>query len=134
MHRALVLSLFAVAALVVGAFAYARSGGGPGASAFALVDPNGGSPQLIAAHTRGIVGVTSPSPGDYCLAPAPGVDVVDTAAVASAEAFYSSDIGVATVRYQPGSPSCGVGQLEVKTFSTTTNSPSDEIAFTVNVP
>jgi hypothetical protein len=38
-------------------------------------------------------------PGDYCLTPAPGVDVTHTAAVASEEAFYSTAFGLATVRY-----------------------------------
>src|SRR5262249_50388891 len=62
------------------------------APAFALVDPNNGSPRLVAAHTRGFIAVSvGPfGPGDYCLTPAPGVDVTHTAAVASEEAFYSN--------------------------------------------
>src|SRR5262245_19143587 len=50
------------------------------ARAFAPVDPNGGSPRLVAAHTRGFVAVSvCPfGPGDYCLTPALRVDVVNT--------------------------------------------------------
>lgn len=104
------------------------------APAFALVDPNGGSPRLVGAHTRGFVGVTvGPfGPGDYCLTPAPGVDVVRTAAVASEEAFYSSVLGVPTVRYPTAGPACGANQLEVKTFDENVRL-SNQIAFTVIV-
>jgi hypothetical protein len=136
--RWFIASVIAVAALVGAAFASARTAGGPGAPAWALVDPNGGSPRLIAQHTRGFVSVSSPFAGDYCLTPAPGVDVVDTAAVASEEAFYSFDAGFPTVRYDPTHANCAASQLEVKTFvdhgSVTDIALSDQIAFTVNVP
>ena len=60
-----------------------------------------GNPALIAAHTQSFVDVSQGlfSPGDYCLTPAPGVDVTDTAAVVSEEAFYSNAAGFVTVRY-----------------------------------
>jgi hypothetical protein len=105
------------------------------APAFALVDPNGGSPRLVEAHTRGFVDVTvGPfGPGDYCLTPAPGVDVVNTAAVASAEAFYTNALGVPMVRYPTAGPTCGANQLEVKTFDENVQL-SNKIAFTVVVP
>jgi len=104
--------------------------------AFALVDPNGGSPRLIDAHTNGFVDVSvGPfGPGDYCLTPAPGVDVTNTAAVASEEAFYSNAVGIVIVRYQPNSPDCNANQLEVKTFTDNPVGPSNQIAFTVIVP
>jgi hypothetical protein len=124
-----------VAALTAAMFAFARSSGANGATAFALVDPNGGSPVLVGAHTSGFVSVkVGPfGAGDYCLTPAPGIDVVHTAAVAAEEIFLSSVFGVAGVRYPTEGPRCDAGQLEVKTFD---SSPAltDQIAFTVIVP
>jgi len=93
--------LVATAAVLVGAaFAFAGESGGGGKRAFALVDPSG--PRLVDAHTRGFdaVSVGPAGPGDYCLTPSEGVDVVDTAAVASTEAFFSNLFGIASVRYQ----------------------------------
>jgi hypothetical protein len=127
-------------ALVVGvaggAAAYAFGGASVGGSiAYALVDPNGGSPRLITGHTAGFTAVTvgAGGQGDYCLTPAPGVDVAHTAAVASEEAFYSNAAGFVTVRYQPNTPNCALGQLEVKTFDESVVL-SNQIAFTVDVP
>ena len=113
-------------------------------AAFALVDPNGGcpsssptcgSPGLVAKHTRGFVDVTvGPfGAGDYCLTPTPGVDVVNTAAVAAEEIFYSNVFGVAGVRYPTAGPRCGANQLEVKTFDSTP-ALTNQIGFTVIVP
>ena len=131
---------FLLPALVLGvaggAAAYAFGGsaiGGPGA--YALVDPNGGSPRLIAGHTAGFtaVSVGEAGQGDYCLTARPTVDLVHTAAVASIEAFYSNVAGFVGVRYDPNSPNCDPHQLEVKTFDQSV-SPTNQIAFTVNVP
>jgi hypothetical protein len=132
--RWLVIAVLALVALIGTAFAFAGPGG-EGTSAYALVDPNGGLPVLVSAHTRGFVNVSSPFTGDYCLTPGPGVNVTDTAAVASMEAFYSNAVGVVAVRYQPG-VNCGADQLEVKTWIGTGEdvTPTDEIAFTVSVP
>jgi hypothetical protein len=136
MYRLVVFAI-AVAVLAGGTIAGASSSSGRSGSAYALVDPNGGSPQLIAAHTHGFTAV-SVGPfgqGDYCLTPSPGVDVADPAAVASVEAFYSAAFGIATVRYPTTGPSCPAGQLEVKTFvDTPATALSDQIAFTVLVP
>jgi hypothetical protein len=134
MRRVILFSLVALAALAAGAYALAGSPS-QGMQAFALVDPNGGSPRLIDAHTNGFVDVSQGAvgPGDYCLTPAPGVDVTNTAAVASEEAFYSNAFGFVTVRYQPNDPNCNANQLEVKTFALG-DGLSNEIAFTVNVP
>lgn len=133
--RRLLVGLMTVVALVGAMFAFAKSSGANGATAFALVDPNGGSPRLVTAHTSGFVSVSvGPfGPGDYCLTPAPGIDVVHTAAVAAEEIFYSNVFGVAGVRYPTAGPHCDTNQLEVKTFDT---SPSltDQIGFTVIVP
>ena len=133
MRRVILFSLVALAALAAGAYALAGSPS-QGMRAFALVDPNGGSPRLIDAHTNGFVGVSQGvvGPGDYCLTPGPGVDVVSTAAVASAEAFYSTVLGEADVRYPTAGKTCGADQLEVKTFDKLTL--SDQIGFTVIVP
>jgi hypothetical protein len=88
MRRVILFSLVALSALAGGAYALAGSPS-QGMKAFALVDPNGGSPRLVDAHTNGFVSVSvGPfGPGDYCLTPAPGVDVTHTAAIASEEAF-----------------------------------------------
>jgi hypothetical protein len=136
----LVIKWLALPAVVLGvaggaaAFAFGESSiGGPGA--YALVDPNGGSPRLIASHTAGFtaVNVGGAGQGDYCLTAAPGVDLVHTAAVASEEAFYSYVPGVVAVRYEPNGPNCNRNQLEVKTIDESV-SLSNQIAFTVNVP
>jgi hypothetical protein len=109
---------------------------GEGAAAYALVDPNGGSPRLVASHTNGFVAVSvgPAGPGDYCLTPAAGVNVTSTAAVASEEAFYSNAVGIVTVRYPTPAAACGAGQLEVKTFDQNDTGLNNQIAFTVNVP
>jgi hypothetical protein len=126
-----------LAGLIAGAaMAFAGSQGDQGGSAaYALVDPNGGSPRLIGAHTSGFTAVTvgGAGQGDYCLTPAAGIDVVHTAAVASEEANYSFAAGFVLVRYQPNTPNCAPGQLEVKTFDQSV-ALSNQIAFTVNVP
>jgi hypothetical protein len=133
--RRLFVTLAVAAALLGAVFALARSSGAAGATAFALVDPGGGTPSLVAAHTSGFVSVNvGPfGPGDYCLTPAPGVDVTHTAAVAAEEVFYSTVFGVAGVRYPTAGPHCDANQLEVKTFDSTP-ALTDQIGFTVIVP
>jgi len=129
------VGLGTVVAACLAAFAF----GGPagGAAAYALVNPNNGSPLLVGDHTSGFTSVkVGPfGPGDYCLTPAPGVNIDDTAAVASVEAFYSYAFGIATVRYPTSGPACPSGQLEVKTFTDDGSiALSDQIGFTVAVP
>ena len=132
--RWVVLVLVSLLGLAGAAFALAGPSG-QGAGAYALVNPNGGAPVLVADHTSGFsdVSVGPFGPGDYCLTPSPGVNVDSTAVVASEEAFYSDAFGIVTVRYPTSGPTCGVGQLEVKTFAIG-DGLSDQIAFTVNVP
>ena len=134
--RWFVVSVVALAALVGATFAIAGPSGGRGPEAYALVDPNGGSPRLVEAHSWGFtdVSVGPFGAGDYCLTPAPGVDVAGTAAVASEEAFYSDALGFVTVRYPAAGPTCGTNRLEVKTFADDGSGLSNQIAFTVNVP
>jgi len=133
--RWLLLALVALVGLVGAAFAVAEPTAGGGVGAYALVNPNGGSPVLVPGHTSGFasVNVGPFGPGDYCLTPSPGVNVDGTAAVASEEAFYSDAFGVVTVRYPTSGPSCDGNQLEVKTFALG-DGLSDQVAFTVNVP
>jgi hypothetical protein len=101
-----------------------------------LVDPNGGSPRLVPGHTSGFthVAVGGAGQGDYCLTPAPGVDVADPAAVADEEAFYSNQAGFVLVRYDPTHANCNAKQLEVKTFNSDVTALTNGIAFTVDVP
>jgi hypothetical protein len=138
MRRLIVaLGVLTVVGLIAGAtFAFAGSTGTPGVAAYALVVGTSGTPQLIADHTSGFIGV-SVGPfgqGDYCLTPAPGVNVVSTAAVASIEAFYSNAAGWVTIRYPTSGPSCGANQLEVKVFNSDVTALTNQVAFTVNVP
>jgi hypothetical protein len=134
--RWFVFALVALAMLVGAAFAVAGPSAERGAEAYALVNPNGGSPLLVDAHTSGFeaVSVGPFGPGDYCLTPSAGVNVDGTAAVASQEAFYSDAFGFVTVRYPTRGPACSPGQLEVKTFAADASGLSDQVAFTVNVP
>jgi hypothetical protein len=133
---AALIAVVAVLVSVASAGAFAGSQGDQGGPAYALVNPNNGSPQLVAGHTSGFtaVAVGGAGQGDYCLTPAPGVDIAHTAAVASEEAFYSDEVGFVLVRYQPSSPNCSANQLEVKTFNSDVTALTNGIAFTVNVP
>jgi hypothetical protein len=135
--RTVVITLV-VAAAVAGctyAVSAAASGSG-GPAAFALVDPNGGSPRLIANHTSGFVGVSvgNAGQGDYCLTPSAGVNVAGTAATATEEANYSFAVALVTVRYDPTHANCSANQLEVKTFTSDASGLTNQAAFTVNVP
>ena len=131
------LGVLTLVGLIAGAtMAFAGSQGDQGGAAYALVDPNGGSPRLVAAHTSGFtaVSVGAAGQGDYCLTPAPGVNVANPAAVADEEAFYSNQAGFVLVRYDPTHPNCNANQLEVKTFNSDVTGLTNGIAFTVNVP
>jgi len=134
--RVAALGIVTLVGLVAGVtMAFGGSQGDQGGPAYALVNPNNGSPQLVAGHTSGFTAV-SVGPfgqGDYCLTPSPGVNVAKPAAVASEEAFYSNAAGFVTVRYPTSGPSCSANQLEVKTFDQNV-ALSNQIAFTVNVP
>ena len=135
--RWLAISILAAAALAGATIASASgSQNDQGGAAYALVDPNGGSPRLITAHTSGFasVSVGNAGQGDYCLTPAPGVNVANPAAVADEEANYSNQAGFVLVRYDPTHPNCSPSQLEVKTFNSDVTALTNGIAFTVNVP
>jgi hypothetical protein len=132
-----VVGALALVGLITGAtLASAGSPGDQGGPAYTLVNPNNGSPQLVAGHTSGFTAVSlgTQGQGDYCLTAAPWVDLGHTAAVASQEAFYSDEVGFVLVRYQPNNPDCNPNQLEVKTFNSGVTALTNGIAFTVNVP
>jgi hypothetical protein len=141
-RRAVAFGLVTLVGLIAGVtMAFAGSQGDQGGpTAYALVDPTSGSPQLVAGHTFGFTAVTvgDAGQGDYCLRPAPGVDVVHTAAVADQDATYSNVFAFVTVRYPTGgsgSPiNCPTGQLEVKTFDSNQSGLTNQASFTVNVP
>jgi hypothetical protein len=136
------LKFFAVAALAVltiGGVGYATAGTGndqgSGVQAWAQVNPNGGSPLL--AKAKGIVSVSSPLTGVYCLRAAPGISLA-TAPVASEEANFSSIVGSVTPR-RIGAPnsSCPADQLQIDTWDA--SSPSspvlvNTVGFDVIVP
>ena len=131
------IGVLALVGLISGAaLAFAGSQGDQGGSAYALVNPNNGSPQLVTEHTAGFTGVNQGSfgPGDYCLTAASWVNLAHTAAVATQEANYSSAGGFVLVRYQPNNPDCNANQLEMKTFNSDFSGLSTQVAFTVNVP
>jgi hypothetical protein len=133
------LGVLTLVGLVAGAtMAFAGSQGDQGGPAYALVNPNNGSPQLVAGHTHGFTGVSlgAQGQGNYCLTAASWVDLAHTAAVATQEANYSTVLGLVLVRYQPNNPDCSANQLEVKTFQSNSDGSglSNQVAFTVNVP
>jgi hypothetical protein len=134
-----VLSATALAALAVGGVGYATAGTGndqgSGFQAWAQVNPNGGSPLL--AKAKGIVAVSSPLTGVYCLRAAPGISLA-TAPVASQEANFSTIIGSVTPR-RIGAPnsSCPADQLQIDTWdasSPATPTLVDTVGFDVIVP
>jgi hypothetical protein len=137
-----VIAVAALAALAVGGVGYATAGNGDGndqgsgVQAWAQVDPNGGAPQLV--QSSGIVSVSSPQSGVYCLKGAPRVDLAHTAPVASQEVNLSTTIGLAEPR-RVGAPnsSCAPGQLQIDTWdasNTATPTLVNTVGFDVVVP
>jgi hypothetical protein len=118
------------------AFATAPGSNESGRRAWAQVDPNGGSPQLVKAD--GFDSVTSPSTGVYCLRPSPGVELSNTAPVASQELSLSSSLGLVTVR-RSGIPNtnCPTDELQVTTWDAAnpnTFTTVNTVGFDVFVP
>jgi hypothetical protein len=135
-----VIAVAALAALAVGGVGYATAGDGndqgSGVQAWAQVDPNGGSPQLV--QSKGIVSVSAPQSGVYCLKSAREVDLAHTAPVASQEVNLSTTIGLAEPR-RVGAPnsSCAPGQLQIDTWdasNTATPTLVNTVGFDVVVP
>jgi hypothetical protein len=89
---------------------------------------------LIAAQTVGITGVSEPSPGVFCLAPAAPINAAAEAPVVAPEVSYSSgkQPGVIAVNAQRNG-GCPTTDIEVDTF-TPAGATSSDYAFTVIVP
>lgn len=139
MQKAFVLgAAAAVFVLAIGSVAYATGNQdqGNGVRAWAQVDPNAGSPLLV--KESGIVAVSSPSTGVYCLKAALGIDMSQSAPVASEEANLSSTLGLVLPR-RIGAPnsSCPLNQLQIDTFDAgQAGSPTlvNTVGFDVIVP
>ncbi len=106
------------------------------ARAYAVVQPTSPTAAtLIAGQTSHITGVSVPSAGIYCLAPAAGIDpAADTAAV-SPEVSYSSGHTPGVIALNAQASDCPAGNFEVETY---TPGPSPALAsgyaFTIVVP
>ena len=107
---------------------------GSGDLAWAQVNPNGGSPLLV--KSSNFVSVSSPATGVYCLRASVGVNLADSAPVATQEVNLSSTVGLVTVR-RSGIPNvyCAVTDLQVTTWDVS-NPPSvvNTVGFDVVVP
>lgn len=107
---------------------------GSGDLAWAQVNPNGGSPLLV--KSSNFVSVSSPSTGIYCLQASVGVNLAESAPVATQEINLSSIIGLVAVR-RSGIPNvnCAVNDLQVVTWDGS-NPPNvvNTVGFDVIVP
>jgi len=127
----------AATVLAVGGVAYASGGNdNNGDKAWAQVNPNGGSPLLVKA--QGIVSVSSPLTGVYCLRAASGIDLAQSAPVASQEVNLSTTLGLVTPR-RVGAPnsSCPTNQLQIDTWDASNASTLtlvNTVGFDVLVP
>jgi hypothetical protein len=127
--------LLVTAALAIGGAAYAGDGNdqGSGDQAWAQVNPNGGSPLLV--RSKNFVSVSSPSTGIYCLHARPGVNLANSAPLATQEVDLSSSLGLVTVR-RSGIPNanCPADDLQVNTWGGFDFSLVNTIGFDVLVP
>jgi hypothetical protein len=107
---------------------------GSGDLAWAQVNPNGGSPLLV--KSSNFVSVSSPSTGFYCLQASVGVNLAESAPVATQEVNLSSIPGLVAVR-RSGIPNanCAVNDLQVITWDGS-NPPNvvNTVGFDVIVP
>lgn len=106
------------------------------ARAYAVVQPTAPTAAtLIAGQTSHITGVSVPSAGIYCLAPAAGISPATDAAAASPEVSYSSSHLPGTIALNAQGSDCPAGNFEVETY---TPGPKPELAsgyaFTIVVP
>ena len=138
MRRSTAYFVVSVVVLSFAGVGYATAEGSneSGRSAWAQVDPNGGSPLLVRAS--GFESVTSPSTGVYCLRASPGVGLSHTAPVASQEQSLSSTLGLVTVR-RSGIPNvnCAADELQVTTWdaaSAASFATVNTVGFDVIVP
>ncbi len=106
------------------------------ARAYAVVQPTAPTAAtLIAGQTSHITGVSVPSAGIYCLAPAAGINAATDTAAVSPEVSYSSGHLPGTIVLNAQGSDCPAGNFEVETY---TSGPSPELAsgyaFTIVVP
>lgn len=132
-----VIVVAAVVALTIGGVGYAAAGNdqGSGIQAWAQVSPNGGSPLLVKA--KGIVSVSSPQTGTYCLRAAAGINLA-SAPVADQEVNLSTTLGLVEPR-RIGAPdsSCPTNELQIDTWdasNTATPTLVNTVGFDVIVP
>lgn len=104
------------------------------ARAYAVVQPTSETVvNLIAAQTSNVTGVSEPSPGIYCLVPAPGINpATDTAAV-SPEVSYSTEKLPGTIALNAQHTDCPAGGFEVETYAPSGTKPASGYAFTIVV-
>jgi hypothetical protein len=106
------------------------------ARAFAVIQPTSPTQaNLIPGQTSGITGVSEPTPGVYCLAPAAPINpAADTAAV-SPEVSYSSVKlpGLIALNAQRTN-GCPASDFEVDTYEPSGTKLSSNYAFTIVVP
>jgi hypothetical protein len=131
----LIVTLLAVS-LAIGGIAYASGGNvrGSGVRAWAQVNPNDGSPLLV--RTTGFVAVSSRETGVYCLRARPGINLVNSAPVATQEVNLSTALGLVTVRRAGVDTAlCALGELQVTTWDiSSTPTAIGGVAFDVVVP
>ena len=131
----LIISLMAVS-LAIGGVAYASAGDdqGSGVRAWAQVNPNDGSPLLV--KTKGFVAVSSREAGVYCLRARPGINLVNSAPVATQEVNLSTALGLVTVRRAGVDTAlCPLDELQVTTWNvSSTPTAIGGVAFDVVVP
>lgn len=105
------------------------------ARAYAVVQPTAPTQaKLIAGQTAGITGVSEPSPGVYCLAPAAPINAGAETVAVSPEVSYSSgkQPGLIAVNAQRTN-GCPATDFEVDTY-TPAGAASSNYAFTIVVP
>jgi hypothetical protein len=111
--------------------------GPPGtARAFAIVQPTSpAKPVLVTNQTSNITGVSEPTLGVYCLAPASPINAAAETVAVSPEVSYSSgkQPGIIAVNAQ-NTGGCPTTDFEVDTYAPGGSTPTSGYAFTIVVP
>ncbi len=89
------------------------------ARAYAVVQPTSETAaNLVAAQTSNVTGVSEPSPGVYCLAPAAGINsATDTAAVSPEVSYSSPGRAPGVIALNAQRADCPAGDFEVETYA-----------------
>lgn len=132
----LLLPVIVVSVLALGGVASATGGNdqGSGVRAWAQVNPNDGSPVFTKVYN--FVSVTSREPGVYCLRAARGVNVVNSAPVATQEVNLSTALGLVSVRRAGVDTAlCELNEVQVTTWAlSSTPTAIGGVAFDIVVP